>query len=129
LQLAARLLGVEAGQDAVIRTWLYERKNQTVAPYDFNVAYITDKISYTRNQLDHGDVDDEGLSVPKYLGSEDLVSGNILSADKDSLAYTRTPKQIFEVVYSTGDASKPGGIYPNGGNGTIAKSYLGQTYP
>lgn len=123
--LAARLLGVEAGQDAIIRTWLYERKNLTVPPYDFNVAYITDKVSYLRNMLDHGDVDDEGLTVPQYLGSEDLVEGNILSANKDSVSYTRTPEQIFSVVYSTGNASIPGGIYPKGGNGTIAKSFLG----
>lgn len=127
--LVAGLLGVEAGQDAVIRTWLYERKDWKVEPYEFTVAELTGKISMARNKLDHGDIDDEGLTVTKELGSAMLTTGNILSADVTSLAYPRTPKQVFEVVYSTGDASKPGGFYPNGGNGTIAKSYLGESYP
>ncbi|CAM6106327.1 unnamed protein product [Calypogeia fissa] len=127
--LVAGLLGVEAGQDAVIRTWLYERKDKKVEPYSFTVAEITDKISMLRNKLDHGTIDDEGLTVPKQLGSDMMTTGNILSCDVNSLAYPRTPKQIFDVVYSTGDASKPGGFYPNGGNGTYAKSFLGQSYP
>jgi hypothetical protein len=122
-QLVAGLLGVEAGQDAVIRTILYLLKDDPVAPYNYTVAQFTNKISALRNNLSHAFVD-EGLEVPKSEGSDGLVTGNILSADNYSVSYARTAKQVLETVYGTGDASKPGGFYPNGGNGTIALGYL-----
>ncbi|KAK7823905.1 desiccation-related protein pcc13-62 [Quercus suber] len=37
-RLVAGLLGVEAGQDAVLRALLYERANEKVMPYDITVA-------------------------------------------------------------------------------------------
>ncbi|KAL2633300.1 hypothetical protein R1flu_004779 [Riccia fluitans] len=123
--LAARLLGVEAGQDASIRTWLYLVKDKKVEPYDFTVAEATVKLSKLRNKLDGAEeVNDEGLIVPKELGAEQAVEGNVLAGDKDSLAYTRTPKQIFSVVYASGDPSKPGGFYPKGALGRHAQKYL-----
>lgn len=123
--LAARLLAVEAGQDAAIRTWLYLVKDEIVKPYEFTVAEATEKLSKLRNKLDGSDeVDDEGLIVPKELGAEEAVEGNCLAGDKDSLAYSRTPRQIFSVVYASGDPSKPGGFYPKGGLGRHALKYL-----
>ncbi|CAM6040095.1 unnamed protein product [Sphagnum compactum] len=121
--LVAGLLGVEAGQDAIIRSYLYEKKNEVVKPYKYTVADFTNKVSSLRDSLSHAFVD-KGLEVPKHLGAEGKVSGNILSADVNSVAFARTAKQVFETVYGTGDASKPGGFYPMGGNGTIALSYL-----
>lgn len=121
--LVAGLLGVEAGQDAIIRTILYLLRNDLVAPYNYTVAQFTDKISSLRNNLSHAFVD-EGLEVPKSEGADGLVTGNILSADNNSVAYARTGEQVLETVYGTGNASIPGGFYPKGGNGTIALSYL-----
>lgn len=123
LQLVAKLLGVEAGQDAVIRTELYKVKDSKVWPYEYTVAEFTNAISCLRNTLSHAFVD-EGLVVPKELGAEMKVTGNILSADKDSAAYARTGVQVLETVYGSGSPSKPGGFYPEGGNGVIAQSYL-----
>ncbi len=117
------MLGVEAGQDAIIRSYLYEKKNEIVKPYKYTVADFTNKVSSLRDSLSHAFVD-KGLEVPKHLGAEGKVSGNILSTDVNSVAFARTAKQVFETVYGTGDASKPGGFYPMGGNGTIAFSYL-----
>ena len=122
-QLVAGLLGVESGQDAVIRTEMYGQKDKKVAPYHYTVAEFSDAISMLRNELSHALLD-EGLEVPKYLGSEMKVTGNILSANKDSISYARTPEQLFATVYGTGNASKPGGFYPKGGQGVISAKLL-----
>ncbi|CAM6062047.1 unnamed protein product, partial [Sphagnum tenellum] len=110
-KLMAGLLAVESGQDAIIRSFLYQNRHKEVKPYGISVAEFTDKISCVRNELSHGMVD-EGLVVPRALRSEELAKGNLLSADKDSLAYGRTPEQVFATVYGNGNASKPGGFYP-----------------
>ncbi|XP_006838114.2 desiccation-related protein PCC13-62 [Amborella trichopoda] len=123
-KLVAGLLAVESGQDAVIRALLYERAEDMVKPYEYTVAEFTDRISELRNRLGHAGIKDEGLVVPPELGAENKTSGNILSADYNSLAYGRTPAEVLRIVYSTGDEHKPGGFFPNGGKGTIAESYL-----
>ncbi|KAH9295206.1 hypothetical protein KI387_038794, partial [Taxus chinensis] len=113
-RLVAGLLGVESGQDAVIRALLFERKSEKVKPYSYTVAEFTDFISTLRNKIGHTPVVDEGLVVHKRLGAEGLVKGNILAADKYSVAYARTPAQILRIVYSSGSESIPGGFYPHG---------------
>lgn len=123
LQLVAGLLGVESGQDAVIRTEMYRMKDKKVAPYDYTVADFSNAISMLRNDASHAFLD-EGLVVPKKVGAEMKVTGNLLSADKDSLSYGRTPAQVFATVYGTGDASKPGGFYPKGAQGVISAELL-----
>lgn len=123
-QLVAGLLGVESGQDAVIRGILYERKTQLVHPYRLTVGEFTDRISKLRNKLGNEGLKDEGLVVPLEDGAERKVSGNILAGDKDSLAYPRTPEEILRIVYGTGQEHVPGGFYPEGASGRIAKSYL-----
>ncbi|KAG0626248.1 hypothetical protein M758_2G114300 [Ceratodon purpureus] len=118
-KLVAGLLGVESGQDAVIRTEMYKIKDMKVAPYDYTVADFSEAISTLRNKASNDHVD-EGLVVPKKNGAEGKVSGNILAGNKDSLAYSRTPVQVFATVYGTGDASQPGGFFPKGAQGVIA---------
>ncbi|XP_059438972.1 ferritin-like catalase Nec2 [Corylus avellana] len=124
LSFVASLLGVESGQDAVIRTLLYERGNQKVLPYNITVAEFTNKISGLRNKLAMCGNKDEGIEVPLALGAENRTNSNILSADPNSLSYARTPPEILKIVYGTGSEYKPGGFYPNGGGGNIAKSFL-----
>lgn len=122
--LVAGLLGVESGQDAVIRTLLYERADQTVVPYTMTVAELTDRISALRNRLAMRGNKDEGLRVPRRLGAENRTDSNILSANANSLSYSRTPPEILRIVYGTGSENKPGGFFPNGGNGAVAKRFL-----
>ncbi|RYR12600.1 hypothetical protein Ahy_B04g070067 isoform A [Arachis hypogaea] len=110
--LVAGLLGVESGQDAIIRGLLYERRDEIVIPYKVSVTEFTNRISNLRNKLGREGIKDEE------------VTGNILSANDYSLSYPRTPKEILRIVYGTGDEHVPGGFYPLGANGTIAKSYL-----
>ncbi|KAH7352047.1 hypothetical protein KP509_19G026400 [Ceratopteris richardii] len=123
-RLVAGLLAVEAGQDAVLRCLLYAIKDQEVFS-GLTVAEITDKISNYRNKLGHTGIVDEGLVVPKCLGAQGMVTGNILSADMNSVGYARTGEEVLRVVYGTGDAHRPGGFYPKGARGEIAESLLG----
>ncbi|KVH96427.1 hypothetical protein Ccrd_001484 [Cynara cardunculus var. scolymus] len=122
--LVAGLLGVESGQDAVIRSLLYERAKEKVSPYEMTVAEFTGKISGLRNKLGKNGVKDEGLVVSRDEGAEKKIEGNVLAGDEDSLAYGRTPREILRIVYGSGAEHVPGGFYPNGGDGAIAKGYL-----
>ncbi|KAE8637111.1 hypothetical protein CSA_004588 [Cucumis sativus] len=92
--LVAGLLGVESGQDAVIRALLYQRAAEKVEPYGVTVAEFTDRISDLRNKLGHAGIKDEGTVVPKNEGAEGKITGNVLAGDQDSLAYPRTPRRF-----------------------------------
>lgn len=123
--MVASLLGVEAGQDAVIRTLLYESAHQKVPPYNKTVAEFTVSISALRNKLANCGIKDEGIFVPPLiLGAENRTGSNILSADSNSRSYARTPPEILRIVYGTGSEYKPGGFHPKGGGGNIARSFL-----
>ncbi|KAG4990385.1 hypothetical protein JHK87_023842 [Glycine soja] len=126
-RLVAGLLGVESGQDAVIRTLLYEYRTLSVQPYNVTVAEFTNRISMLRNNLGGSGLKDEGLVVPREQGAEGRVTGNILVGDKDSLSYPRTPREILRIIYGGGDEHVPGGFYPKGASGRIAKYYLKTT--
>ncbi|KAM5554760.1 ferritin-like catalase Nec2 [Rosa sericea] len=122
--LAASLLGVVAGQDAVIRTLLYTRANQLVPPYPLTVAEFTNRISTRRNFFGGCGNKDEGILLPNNtLGAENRTTSNILSADFNSGSYTRTPAEILRIVYG-GNESVAGGFFPQGANGNIAMRYL-----
>ncbi|EEF43133.1 desiccation-related protein PCC13-62 [Ricinus communis] len=123
-QLVAGLLAVESGQDAVIRTLLYERAIEKVYPYKITVAEFTDRISELRNKLGNNGNKDEGIIVAKERGAEGQVRGNVLAGDEYSVGYPRTPEEILRIVYGGGDEHVPGGFYPKGADGRIAKSYL-----
>lgn len=117
-------MGVESGQDAVIRTLLYEIADEKVLPYNITVAEFTNAISGIRNELAMCGIRDEGLIVPLNLGAENRTESNILSADTNSLSYARTPPQILRIIYGTGSEYRPGGFLPRGGSGKIARSFL-----
>ncbi|KAK6911579.1 hypothetical protein RJ641_023672 [Dillenia turbinata] len=123
-RLLAGLLGIESGQDAVIRMYLYERREEIDEPYNYTVAEFTVQISNLRNRLAKCGIKDEGIIVPHWLGAENKTETNVLSADFNSLSYTRTPGEILRVLYNTGDEHKPGGFYPDGGDGKIAREFL-----
>lgn len=118
-------MGIEAGQDAIIRAELYSQKDNKVPPYEYTVANFTDALSDLANLLSKDvKVDDEGLEVPKALGPERKMTGNILSANGDSLAYFHFPQKSLNYLYGSGNASEPGAYFPKGCFGVIAESYL-----
>ena len=93
----------------------------TVRPYDYTVAEFTNRISYLKNRLAKRDIKDEGISVPVQLGVENrMTSNSVLFVDYDSLSYSKTPKEILRVLYTTRDERVPDGFYPLGTNGAIA---------
>ncbi|KAA3471403.1 desiccation-related protein PCC13-62-like [Gossypium australe] len=118
------LLGVEVGQDAVLRTMLYGKGEEKVDPYEITVFEFTNMISRLRNELGNCGVKDEGLIVPLKHGSESRTTSNVLLADPDSLSYSRTLKEIMRIMYGTGDEHRPGGFFPKGANWRIAREYL-----
>ncbi|KAL3617195.1 hypothetical protein CASFOL_038942 [Castilleja foliolosa] len=122
-ELVAGLLGVESGQDAVIRTLLSQSAYSKVKPYEFTVEEFTTKISGHRDSLGNEGVKDEAIIVDPQFGAEERISGNVLSANNDSLSYSRTAVEIIRILYG-GLESKVGGFFPNGAEGKIAKSYL-----
>ncbi|KAL0454839.1 UNVERIFIED_CONTAM: Desiccation-related protein PCC13-62 [Sesamum latifolium] len=122
--LLVGLLGVEAGQDAIIRHYLYERAAEVVHPYNHTVAEFTIRISTLRNRLAMCGIRDEGIIVPPCLGAENRTESNVLSADYNSLSYGRSAREILRMVYGTGNEHIPGGYFPKGGNGRIARELL-----
>ncbi|RZC60090.1 hypothetical protein C5167_021857 [Papaver somniferum] len=123
-KLLADLLGVAAGQDAVIRKYLYERADYKVYPYDHTVAKYTERVSALSNALGMCGIKDEGIRVPPYLGAENRTTSNLLSADYNSLSYAGTPREVLRIVYATGSEHVPGGFFPKGENGKIARELL-----
>ncbi|KAI5658718.1 hypothetical protein M9H77_27511 [Catharanthus roseus] len=88
-RLLTGLLEIESGQDAVIRTYRYERK----------ISALINKLAECGNK-------DEGVIVPLELGAENKTTSNVLSANAYSIAYTRTQADILRIVYDTGNLSK-----------------------
>ncbi|XP_058203738.1 desiccation-related protein PCC13-62 [Rhododendron vialii] len=123
-RLVAGLLAVESGQDAVIRGLLYKRASEKVKPYGITVVEFTNRISELRNKLGSSGLKDEGLIVPNLRGAEGKIRGNVLAGDQNSLGFDRTPEEILRIVYGSGNERVPGGFFPKGGDGRIAKSHL-----
>uniref|UniRef100_A0A803MNC7 RNase H type-1 domain-containing protein n=1 Tax=Chenopodium quinoa TaxID=63459 RepID=A0A803MNC7_CHEQI len=124
-KLVAGLLAVKSGQDAVIRSLLYQRRLQRVVPYKITVQEFTNRLSKLRNKLgsDLGSRD-EGIFVDQKDGAEGKIKGNILVGDENSLGYPRSPIEVLNIVYGSGDPKKVGGFFPKGADGYIAQSYL-----
>ncbi|WP_432520515.1 ferritin-like domain-containing protein [Kineococcus sp. SYSU DK006] len=108
LEAAAGILAVEAYHSGIVRTLLYQ--NGLAAP--------TNLISDARDALDGGGADkDQGITVGE--GGR----ANLVAADADAIAFSRTPQEVLNIVYLTpGAGVGKGGFYPAGLNGEIATS-------
>ena len=102
LGAAAGILAVEAYHAANIRTVLYDR----------GLAADANAISAARNSLDGPD--DQG----------DTLNGqaNIVPADANGLAFSRTPGEVLNIVYLTPKVANSGGFFPQGVNGQLHTS-------
>ena len=99
LSVAAGLLGVEAYHASEVRLLLLQ----------LGQAPATQKISAVRAALS-GAADDQGV----ILGGVD----NIVPTDSNSLIFSRTTRQVLNIVYGAVNASS-GLFFPNGLNGAI----------
>ena len=96
LTAAAGILAVEAYHAGAIRTLLYQN----------GFAAQTAAISAVRAAVS-GEMDDQGVEVNGLV--------NLVPANANSIAFSRTPTEVLDVVY-LGSASMPGGFFPNGVN-------------
>ncbi len=103
LEAAAGILAVEAYHAGSVRTVLFSLGKQ--------VQSLAAKISRLRDNAD-GPADlDQGITL---RGGR----ANIVPTDKDGLAYSRTTRQVLNIVYLAPNATS-GGFFPNGLNGAI----------
>jgi hypothetical protein len=105
LAKSAGILAVEAYHSGEIRTLLYAQKDTVVDVYGVNVETIVKAISDLRGAVGGGK--DESI----------VVNGkaNIVAADQNGIAFSRTPREVANIVFldTTGAALK-GGFYPDG---------------
>jgi hypothetical protein len=99
LSAAAGILAVEAYHAAEIRTLLLGMKLDDEA----------NRISDVRDAVDGTSDDDQGITI-------DGVP-NIVPADKNGIAFSRTTSQVLSIVYLGGTGS--GGFFPAGLNGAV----------
>ncbi|KAE8665472.1 hypothetical protein F3Y22_tig00112614pilonHSYRG00112 [Hibiscus syriacus] len=123
-ELAAGIGLYEAASYGALRSQLYDRANSTVQPYPFTVENVSNLTAQIGNQLGGCGVKDEGLIVPPPLGAEGRTTTNVIAADVNSLAYKRTEREILRIVFTTGNATRPGGAYPRGFAGTLYQRIL-----
>lgn len=111
LEAAAGILAVEAYHAGIIRGALYS------AGYAEPAIYGTvNKLSAARDLLDGKGDDDQGI------GNRDKA--NLVPTDGNSIAYSRTPGAVLDIVYLnlSGKPVDKGGFYPKGVNGDIRVS-------
>jgi hypothetical protein len=104
LEAAAGILAVEAYHAGIIRTGLYNK----------GLIAAARKISNARDSLDGASDLDQGI------GTRDRV--NLVPANRMSIAFSRTPGQVLNVVYLNPNKVSEGGFFPNGVNGSVRTS-------
>jgi Ferritin-like domain len=108
LEAAAGILAVEAYHAGEIRTLLYSQRD-VVAAAGLKVSQIVQAISDLRGSVGGGK--DQGI-----LGAGG--KGNILPTDDNSIAFSRTTREVLNIAYGAKDATK-GSFFPEGLNGAI----------
>lgn len=102
LEAAAGILGVEAYHAATVRTKIYDAGT--------TAQQAAQAISDLRDAVDGGDDLDQGVTLNS--------SANLVPADSNGIAFSRTPRQVLNIVYLAANASG-GGFFPNGVNGAL----------
>lgn len=97
---AAGLLATEAYQAGVIRTLMAQR----------GLFKQAQQVSDLRDYFDGPSDIDQGIGTAQQI--------NIVPADSNSIAFSRTPEQVRNIAYGTANG-QPGGFFPNGLNGVI----------
>ena len=108
LENAAGILAVEAYHAGEIRTLLYAQKD-VKTPYGLTVEQLVNAISALRAALGGGK--DQGITLNG--------KANIVVADNNSVAFSRSPREVLNIVYGGVGASK-GLFFPNGLNGDFS---------
>ena len=112
LEAAAGILAVEAYHASEIRTVLAARHVMNPA---LNIAGTVQRISDLRDQLDGAGDMDQGIFDPMINGGNRV---NIVPADGNAIAFSRTPRQVLNIVFGAMGATR-GLFFPAGVNGQI----------
>ena len=121
LEAAAGILAVEAYHAGTVRTYLYgadKRKADLFGGLDTWV--IVRAISDARDSLDGSADLDQGIVGNASLNTQvhegpDGVGANIVPTNERGIAFSRTPRQVANIVFLNGDnAALKGGFFPNG---------------
>jgi hypothetical protein len=110
LEAAAGILAAEAYHAGLVRTSLYARG--VAAP---QLRTYADAISNARDSLDNAADVDQGIS-----GGGDV--SNIVPADENGIAFSRSPGDVLNIVYLNAAATDRGGFFPVGVNGSLVLS-------
>ncbi|MEP9402174.1 ferritin-like domain-containing protein [Sphingomonas sp. VNH70] len=114
LEAAAGIHAAEAYHAGLVRTVLYRKGIATPAIID-----QVEAVSNARDSLDGSSDLDQGI---RATGSGNAAVSNLVPADANGIAYSRTPGQVLNIVYLNRTAQTAGGFFPNGVNGTIRAS-------
>ena len=109
LEAAAGILAVEAYHAGEIRTLLFSLKDVVAPGIGRRVEEIVQAISDLRDNADGAGDTDQGIT----LGGQ----ANIVPADANAIAFSRTTAQVLAIAYLGGSGS--GGFFPQGLNGAI----------
>ncbi len=115
LGAAAGILAVEAYHASEVRTVLYGMSQMQDGPRSGIIAAVK-AISDVRDMVDNGKKQkDQGIVT------DDAV--NIVPTDENSIAFSRTYKQVLRIVYGMGTgptgSPQPGTFFPKGMNGVL----------
>jgi hypothetical protein len=86
------------------------------------IAATASKISVLRATLDGTGSDDLGLGTQQVAlntATANFTASTIVNADANTIAFTRTPQEVLDIVYASASGTK-GGFFPSGLNGNIS---------
>ncbi|MBZ9716110.1 ferritin-like domain-containing protein [Deinococcus multiflagellatus] len=123
LENAAGILAVEAYHSGSVRTQLYNRRTQQAAA-GLTVEQVVQAISNLRDAVDGSDDRDQGLSANAANNQNPNVparSANIVPTDINGIAFSRTPRQVANIVFlDTTGTKTSGGFFPDGLSGNFS---------
>ena len=129
LPAAVGIHAVEAYHAGLVRTTIYGLDQGVITIPGIpgaGAAALATKISGVRATLDgtaSKTPDDIGVgtaNVALNTSSSNVVASTVVTADANSLAWSRTTTQVLSIVYaSQATPPAPGGFFPKGLNGTI----------
>ena len=118
LEAAAGILAVEAYHAGEVRTFLYGADKRRANIYNgLDTWTIVSAISAARDSLDGTTDLDQGIVAEARFGLTTQAHGgaNIVPTDSNGIAFSRTPRQVANIVLLTSDTSvTTGGFFPNG---------------
>lgn len=131
ISVLAGILGAEAYFDGAIR-WRLSDRLAVVTPWQEPVWRVLNAFNTLRTRLSgqqlvpYGIVQPVAQSTlkdapnPRTFAGGNAIQIAMLNPD-DGLVFSRSPGETLAALYLTGDASKPGGFFPQGVNGNLKK--------